>query len=249
MASPVKVTFAKAGTLTAFTTPLCDAWVIEGCDSFADFLAIYDQKSAANPDHHIFASLDDYSQACYTSGHAMGKYDLDPTDGDGGAELSSAEKFATTYTKFIAQTGKVAFADLAGRLMGNAGDDEPSLVDLNTNPDQCLDREIVMQIVPVTLPEDALAAFPNGYFSDDLTPFDNHALAAHLRNRYGYKLIAIGAAYVCFLRDEVVDEADAKAVATDIVALYSDVDEVTAVSGLAAVLSGKRYLITNYADL
>lgn len=247
-ATPI-VTFAAAGTLHAFDTPNCDAWVIENCTSFDDFIAIYDEKSATCPDHHILSSFDDYNQACYTSGHAMQKYDLDPPCDENIKALSSREKYDATFAKFMGQTGTISFANLRGRLRDFKTNDEEqlSLLEVTTNPDFCLDAQIVMQIVPVSMPEDALSVFPNGYFQSDLTPFENHALAAHLREHHNLKLIAIGASYLCFLRDAVLTEADAISLARDIAALGDGTDATFSLQTLAAAIVGKRHLILPYA--
>jgi hypothetical protein len=240
-----KLTFAPKGTLSAFASANCDAWVIENVSSFDDFLELYDEKSAAFPDHRLFSSFDWYDQACYTSGHAMGKYDLDPPDD---IDLPDA-KYTATHERFMALTGKLGFNDLAGRLLWSDGDEEsPSLLDINANPSQCLDDKIVMQIVPVALPEDGLSSFPNGYFTDDLTPFENHALGAHFRQEHGLKLIAIGASYMCFVRDEILSLGAARLVVADIMTLHEPTDEPELARQLTAILTGKRYLILSYAD-
>jgi hypothetical protein len=249
MSEVFTITFAPAGTLKAFDTPNCDAWVIEGGTTFADFIAVYDEKSAAHPKHHILSSFDDYGQACYTSGHAMQKYDLDPPYEEEAEPLSSAEQFAIIQAKFQAHLGKVTFADLAGSLTwcDDDDDDQLSLLTLNTQPDLCLDTETVMQIVPVSAPEDAFAAFPNGYFTSDLTPFENHTLAAHLRTHHGYKVIAIGAAYLCFLRDEAAVGSSVARLCEDLVKLYKQVPPAS-LAAFAASLIGKRYLVLTYSD-
>jgi hypothetical protein len=239
------ITFAPKGTLSSFDTVNCDAWVIENIASIDDFIALYDEKSQACPGHHLFASFDWYDQACYTSGHAMGKYDLDPPDD---IELPDA-KYTATHNRFMALTGKLGFDDLAGRLVWSQDDEEsPSLLDINANPGQCLDAKIVMQIVPVNLPEDGISTFPNGYFCDDLTPFESHALGAHFRQAHGLKLIAMGASYMCFLRDEILSMDAAALVVADIMTLHEPTDELDLVGQLATILTGKRYLILSYAD-
>jgi hypothetical protein len=239
-----RITFAPAGTLRAFDVPSCDAWVVRDVATFGDFIAIYDGKAAAAPaSHHVFSSFDFYDQACYSSGHARGKYELDPDDSIKGTEA----KFAASHELFMAQAGHVHFEGLAQRLLWRDDDEEsPRLEDLNFYPEHCLDAYMVMQIVPVANAEDALSAFPNGYFSDDLTPFEIHALAGHFRAQYGYRLIAIGAACLCFLRDAALTSIEAMAVARDIFVLHEPPQDGQTAAGLAAILTGKRYFILVY---
>jgi hypothetical protein len=242
----LKVTFAPKGTLKAFDTPICDAWVIRDVITFDQFIAIYDEKAAkAVAGFHLFSSFDWYDQACYTSGHARSKYDLDPIE-----EIADLDdQFAATHQLFMAETGTKSFSGLAKRLSWAQGDGEnPSFENLNTPPSQCMDVYMVMQIVPVAAPEDALSAFPNGYFADDLTPFEVHAIAAHFRAQHGYRLIAIGASYMCFLRDVGLVQHEALAVATDIMALHKAPTNGQSVTSVATTLTGKRHLILSYVN-
>jgi hypothetical protein len=257
MSEAFTVTFAPVGTWQAFDVPNCDAWVVRGIMSFDDFIAFYDRTAAANPNYQVLSTFDDYIQACYTSGHAMGKYDLDPPDDVEAEPQPSRKRFDIIHAKFMALTGKATFSQLAGRLTwGPRQENVPSELqetslnhlELNARPEACLDETLVLQIVPVGVPEDALSAFPSGYFVVDLTPFENHALAAHLRHEHGYKLVAIGASYMCFLRDQAADARTANAVATDVATLFRGTNQQQVEADLENVLLGKRHLILCYVD-
>jgi hypothetical protein len=244
----MKVTFGPKGTLHAFDLPNCDAWVIENAPDFDEFLRVYEEKSAlAGADFCLFSSFDDYDQACYTSGHAMGKYDLDPPYDDEQPELSCDEMFQFTLKAFRAQTLETKLQDLKGKLesyQGEAGFE--FLKKINTNPTICIDKKMVMQIVPVQKAEDALAAFPNGYFTDDLTPFENHALAKHLREKHDYKLIAIGAQFMCYYRREPATKIVATDTLRSILPLFNSMVDAWPADQVVDTLLGKQHLVLPY---
>jgi hypothetical protein len=241
----MKVTFAPKDTLHAFDTPNCDAWVIENAPDFDAFVAVYEEKSAlAGPDFCLFSSFDDYDQACYTSGHAMEKYQLDPLYEDDPPEPSCDAKFQAIFKKFKSLTEQSNFCDLAGKLIGyNDLKAIAFLTKINKDPSLCFDTEMVMQIVPVGNPEDAMAAFPNGYFTDDLTPFENHTLAKHLREKHGYSLIAIGAQYMCFYRREPATKIIATETVTSVATLFEAKVGEQLAEKLGAALIGQQHLI------
>jgi hypothetical protein len=59
----------------------------------------------------------------------------------------------------------------------------PDLFTINSAPDAVLDRETYVQIVPVARACELVAAFPNGYFGDHLTPMELYALAMFLTGK------------------------------------------------------------------
>jgi hypothetical protein len=244
----MKVSFAQKGTLKAFTTPNCDAWVIEDATDFNAFLKFFEEQSAqVGTDFCLLSSFDNYEQACYTSGHAMNAYELDPPYEDEEPDLTCDEKFDVTLEAFLSQTQEIVFDELSGKLEGyNCARGTGFLAAINSDPSRCLDRKMVMQIVPVQKAEDSLAAFPNGYFTDDLSPFDIHALAKRLRDMHDYKLIAIGAQFMCYYRQDAATEVGATQLLRDIASLFDGVVGEWLASTLVQTLRGKHHLILPY---
>ena len=66
-----------------------------------------------------------------------------------------------------------------------------------------------VQIVPVDLSPEALAAYPNGYFTDDLDPFQNFTLAKYILDNFGFDLFGVGATYLGFMRDQILSTHEA----------------------------------------
>ena len=68
---------------------LFDSFVIENLNSFDEFIEIYEKYKYNNPDKTIVLTLDDLSQAEYTSGHSIHSNDIDETEG---YDLSGLDK-------------------------------------------------------------------------------------------------------------------------------------------------------------
>ena len=65
---------------------------------------------------------------------------------------------------------------------------------------------IILKIVPVEKPYEGICGFPNGYFESDLNPFENYALAKHLFDKYNFELFGIGASFLGFFRNEMLEK-------------------------------------------
>ena len=104
--------------------------------------------------------------------------------------------------------------------------------------------------MPVQQSCQALAAFPNGYFTSDLDPAKNFAVACHFSEAHGYELMGVGASYIGFVRAEPPDTSLANVVAKDFCALYntSDEDLQTRISAVAQAISGQTHLWLRYVE-
>jgi hypothetical protein len=260
---PRRVPFADAPP-KLFTTLLCDGWTLHNVQTFETLVATLRPLQAEHPDCRLLASLDDLGQSSYTSGHtidandlnAIGDRDLatlDPRsleDGEYRGTLSGPSEFPIRHANLIARACGTGFADICGRLDW-ACDDDRDPAAANAAPDRALmlehDKEIVVQRVPVRRAADALAAFPNGYFTGDLSPMQNYALAQHLEDAHGFSLFGVGAAYLGFWRDEPLDQSDAQALAMTMTRLYADCP-AGAGDAFARAMLGRDVLIVRYTE-
>jgi hypothetical protein len=243
-----------------FVSLLCDGYAVEGARSMADFIAAYREKCAAHPDAKLIATLDDLDQAFYTSGHAIDAHHIDDTEGhdlggldpaayENGAHLgylTTTSEFPIRRANFLKKAAGVSFAGLAGKLMWDLDPNKPDVFALNAAPDDALAPVMLVQIVPVAMAADALCAFPNGYFTCDLSPFENHALARHLEERYGYALFGIGASYIGFLKTRALTGEEGAALAADLCSLFSDASGGAFASRVADTLERSPWLFLNY---
>ncbi len=105
------------------------------------------------------------------------------------------------------QARAAAGANLAQRGWGRP-DTGWSPDEVTTNSNRVLDRACVLQAVPIAAAADLIAAFPNGFFTDDWSPMANMVLAGRLA-AHGAALWGIGANALAF---RVADDADRTAI-------------------------------------
>lgn len=109
-----------------------------------------------------------------------------------------------------------------------------------------MDQHILVKIVPVSKSYEAICGFPNGYFSSDLNPFENYAVAKHLHDKYGYEFFGIGASLLGFIRNHPLEEQEAAALVTDLIALYNS--DASIYDSMLDLVKGSKYLILKYID-
>jgi len=151
---------------------------------------------------------------------------------------------------FVALTAGVSFSDACAHGLTLDAEGLAEWVGYQQEPLALLDQPLSAQVVPVAEACEALAAFPNGYFSCDLGPVHNFAVARHLAQNHGYQLIGVGAAYLGFLRSAPADPDTAGAVAADFCALYNVPDEgrQALATTVAQAVLGRAYLWLRYVE-
>lgn len=250
-----------------FVEFLCDGVIAENIGDFLKLRELHAVLQAEHPQLCVLATLDDPGQSAYTSGHAIEKHGLDDTqghdlsvlgpecfeDGTHRGYLTTPAEFPIRLANLKARAAKTTFADARGVLPWEGDDDEaPACPDaVMRDPDAALRMawldEVHFQFVPVTAAADALAAFPNGYFTCDLTPMQNYAVARHLEQHHAMVLFGVGASYLGFIRDGALTANEAVALARDIVTLYGEAPG-DAVHRLADALTGKDWLLLRYTE-
>lgn len=243
---------------------LCDEYRLSDVSSLADLAAAYRRIAADHPGFRPLFSLDDFPQARYTSGHARMSLDLDSTtgfditglpaecfkDGEYLGYLSTKAEFAICLHNFRKLTAAVSFDDACAH--GLTLDDEglQEWIGYQNDPVSLLDQPLSALVVPVEHPHEALAAFPNGYFSCDLGPALNFAVARHLSSAHGYELMGVGASYLGFLRATPPDVQTVNAVAADLCALYNTDDEnrQALADAVTQAIAGRTHLWVRYVE-
>jgi hypothetical protein len=213
---------------------LFETYVIEDYHSFEELLQTYHQFKQQHTGKSILLTLDDLGQAEYTSTHATMSHDLDDTEGydlsnlDAAAfengehigYLSTPSEFFIRKENFLKKVADVDFADACDRDLTIEPAEIELLKKINQAPIAYFDQQILVKIIPVTQSYEAICGFPNGYFTSDLNPFENYAVAKHLQQQYGYELFGIGASCIGFIRSSILDEASAKELTIDLMKLY-----------------------------
>lgn len=211
----------------AYVSLLCEGYRLKGNFTLNEIANFVRNNRTKHKDYILLATLDDVWQAAYTSGHAIDKHQLNDISGydlsnlpsnvfeeiDGKVEhnghLTLTQEFPIRHRNFMAKASVPTIGDLKGKLWwGESENSEPIMTDDDV---YALEREKVcfVQFVPVQSAPEALAAYPNGYFSDDLNPFQNYAISKHLNESFGLELFGVGATYLGFMREEVLTENEA----------------------------------------
>ena len=110
-----------------------------------------------------------------------------------------------------------------------------------------LDEEVYLLEVPVKNFYEAIIAFPNGYFEDDFTPFENYFLSQMLEEKFGYTLFGIGASSLAFYREEPLNEALIQKLAKKLSKIYR-ADEGSYYSLFEDILNTRKLLVLKYVD-
>ncbi|WP_256679407.1 hypothetical protein [Pseudomonas sp. Fl4BN1] len=242
----------------------CDEYRVSAISSLEDLLEAYRTIAANHPGFRPLLSLDDLPQARYTSGHARNNLGLDDAseqeiaglpaecfeDGEYLGYPTTKAEFAILYRNFVEQAAATSFADACAHGLTL---DEHALqewIDYQDNPVSLLDQPLSALLVPVEHSCEALAAFPNGYFTSDLGPAQNFAVARHFALSHGYELMGVGASYLGFLRAEPPGLSVANAVATDFCALYNTLEEhrETLVSVVTKAIAARTHLWLRYVE-
>ncbi len=258
------VPFSQAKPRT-FSPLLCEGLTARNLSSFADLLGLYARLQQDRPDARVLASLDDLGQASYTSGHGTDYHGLDEVEGHDlsglGLEvfengehqgyLSTPAEFPIRLANLLARARDIRLEAVFGFLDWETSGDANDLVTINTDPEAALGiarkQEVIFQFAPVRSAAEVIAAFPNGYFQSDLSPMQNLVLARRLEAEHGLSLFGIGARLLGFRCESALGEDRARALATELAALYAKTPP-TAADELARLLTGRDWLLLRYTE-
>ncbi|WP_166115155.1 hypothetical protein [Pseudoalteromonas sp. Z9A5] len=191
---------------------LCGYYRIHDLDDINKLLDEVQVLSQENQGYRFIMTLDDMGQASYTSMHSKMSNDLDdgtwlstenidPSWMDGSFlrdDLSFDQQFLIRKLGFKHGLSKVQLEDVFEKNLFLGHESKKEIIESNKNPLAIIDKEVYLLKVPVKYSYEAIFSFPNGYFSCDLSPFENYRLAEHLEKEYGFHLFGIGASYISF---------------------------------------------------
>lgn len=258
------VPFTEARPRT-FSPLLCDGLTAHHVPAFADLLALHARLQRENARVCVLTSLDDLGQASYTSGHGVDFHDLDAVEGhdlsgldaevfENGEHqgyLSTPAEFPIRLANLIERARDIQVEQVFGLLDWATLGDANDLVTINSDPDAALqiarEPEILVQFVPIGSAAQAIAAFPNGYFSSDLNPMQNYALARRLEAKYDFSLFGVGARFLGFRRKAALDEDTARTLAKELTSLYAR-SPPSAADDLTQLLTGRDWLLIRYTE-
>ena len=240
---------------------LFDSFLIENISSYEELMEVYQTYKQDNLDKTIILTLDDLGQAEYTSGHSCDSNFLLETEGydlfglDKACydednkylgHLSTPSEYFIIRENFLKRTKKIDFKTVCEKDISNSEDDVLDLENMNESPLAFLDKQVILKILPVEKPYEGLTGFPNGYFSADLSPFENYALSKHLFEKYNFELFGIGASFLGFIKNEKLAENKVKELIADLAKLYNTTE--SEFEKLAKIIKDKNHLFLRYTE-
>ncbi|ABC30704.1 hypothetical protein HCH_03986 [Hahella chejuensis KCTC 2396] len=241
---------------------LCDRYHITEINSFEELLVAYRELAASHPDCRFLLTLDDLGQACYTAMHSTQSHDLDNTDdfdlsklppecfedGEHKGYLSHKDEFPIRRRNMEAKLKEHTLADVIARGVSLNEDAPEDIEDVNADPLSILDAETYLLKVPVTASHETIFAFPNGYFTCDLNPFENVVLAKHLDDHFGYQLMGLGASYLAFLKTKPLDHNAIQQLIDTLDQIYRDEFDDEMKEMLRGIISNSSVLVLKYTE-
>ncbi|MFV0539948.1 MAG: hypothetical protein ACK5MZ_01755 [Aestuariibaculum sp.] len=217
---------------------ICESLVISQFSTIEEIIEVYIKLSEENKGSSILLTLDDLGQAEYTCSHSIMNNDLDETEGydlstvdakafENGEHigyLSTPSEFFIRKNNFEKGIIGIEYPSIFQKDLSVDEDELDRLIDANKNPYNWIDDYIIAKIVPVDKSYEAICAFPNGYFSCDLNPFENYILAKRFYEKYGYNLLGIGASLIGFIREKQLEESQYKSLIEDLAKLYNQTE-------------------------
>lgn len=256
-----------------FVPLMAAGWTLEGSFTMWEVAEFIQSESTNYPDQCLFGIIEDLGQASYTSSHAMNSNELDDIDPETqeGLHPDSFEIFKAgeapefvgmrhpsefpirhkIFMNFVSDTGP---ADWHNSMMWDDGRSGCPTILVGSKKRPEVERwgwhreslTYVMR-VPVMAACEALAAFPNGYFSDDIQPEGNYALAKALEESFGLRLIGVGATYLGFMRDAPLTTHEAADFGQFLSPLFSN-DPLDVGARIAKIVEGEHTIFIAYGN-
>lgn len=218
--------------------------------TFKELTEQYQTYCKELPGHRLLFSMYDVRQMLYTSMHATQRYDLD-TD----AMIDEGEPYHVCPTKlreaFLDFVKEASFDSACERLDEIEDEELDRLVQYTKDPDQIVDERSAIYAFPA-MPDDpwalALYGLPNGYFSSDLDPAENYAVALRFEQRYQYRLVGMGSCLLAFHRQGKLSAKQEGELLEDLLRLYGSPKSQSARDKLLDQIRSSEYLLFKYVE-
>ena len=220
------------------------------------------KRKLESPGFQFLITLDDIGQASYTSMHSKMSNGL-----DGGGWLKKENIDSSWYEEgylkedlnfdksfYIRKLGfkhgleKSKFEDIFEKILYLDEDSRQETIAANNNILTLIDTEMYMLKIPVQYSYESIYAFPNGYFSVDLSPFENYQLAKHMEESYGYQLFGIGSSYLAFRKNKLLSESSIDALLVLLSKLYIEESDDELINFFRDQIMNSELLVLRYSE-
>ncbi|MDH5325474.1 MAG: hypothetical protein OEZ58_14155 [Gammaproteobacteria bacterium] len=241
---------------------LCEYFRIHELSNIDELISEVKKRTEESPDYKYLVTLDDIGQASYTSMHSkmynaldggdwIAKEKIDGSWMDGDYlrdDLGFEQKFLIRRFGFKHGLEGVGFDDIYEKLLYLDGESREELIEANQNLVTLMDKEAYLLKVPVRYSYESIYAFPNGYFSCDLSPFENYHLAKHLEVNYDYHLFGIGASYIAFRKGVGFKKEDLSGLIDLLSKIYVKDKDEELIEFLQETIMNKQILTLRYSE-
>lgn len=229
-------------------------FVLSGWSDIEELFAFREAFLRENPGQQMLFILDNADQAGYTSGHAGDLHGLTPY---GDVLDLTAEQMAVWEQDYVAPPEVFSryvvnqiLAKLDERLeIANPIHLESSdrdFFDCLKDENQIFASPIFAATVFADETSMGIAAHPNVYFSDDLSPMQNYLLAELLRVEFGLELFGLGSFLAGYLRSDPFTGDDAERLIARVRGLLYEMTDAAATKWVEATV-GQRWFVLSYS--
>ncbi len=221
---------------------------IAGFSDFYEVIMHIQSLKEKHPGCYPLITLDNLSQTHYVAFHAGMKHEITSLD-DVDKDIIEVHKLNLSRFKQKANSSSFHAVCLQGLEIDD--DSLEQLEAINDNPLECIDKVLELYFVPVKDPALVLSLLPVGYFSEDLSPFDNFAIARHFKRKYGLELFGVGSCLLGFTKSRQLQDNEIASIIKDLASLYQCEFDDYSIRKLSASINEKPWLFlryTNYFD-
>lgn len=241
---------------------LCGYYRIHDLSDINELLEQVKVLSQENQGYKFIITLDDIGQASYTSMHSKMSNELDggewletenidPSWMDEGFlrdDLNFDQQFFIRKLGFKHGLSTVQFDDIFEKVLFLDQESKEEVIESNKNLLALVDQEVYLLKVPVEYSYEAIYSFPNGYFSCDLSPFENFRLAEHLEKEYGFHLFGIGASYISFIKGPDFDAQKIEMILDLLAKIYLDNEDQEFINFMRLSILNRDVLTLRYSE-
>ena len=241
---------------------LCEYFRIHELVNIQDLIDEVKKLEIESNKFKYIITLDDIGQASYTSMHSKMSNELDGGDwfstenidsswldeGYPREDLNFDQRFTIRQMGFKHGLSNTKYEDIFNKNIYLDQESRTEIIDANQNLLSLMDKEAYLLKIPVEFNYEAIFSFPNGYFSCDLSPFENYHLAKHLEENYDYRLFGIGASYISFIKGSRFTLQTVDSLLELLKKLYIKDNDNKLVEFLKDTIINQEYLTLRYSE-
>jgi hypothetical protein len=215
---------------------------------FYDFHEVLSQIKSLkenNPGCYPLITLDNLTQTHYVAFHSGMKHDITSLD-DVDKDLIAVQKL--NLSRFMQKANSSSFSAVCMHGLEIDDDSLECMEEINDNPAAFIDKVLELYFVPVNEAALVLSLLPVGYFTEDLSPFDNLAIARHFNSEYGFELFGVGSSLLGFIKSRQLHDNEIASIINDLASLYQCEFDDVSIAKLSKAIDERPWLFVRYTN-